>query len=99
MRFATVLVVGAGQMGTGIAQVVATSGRRVVLVDPAEGALERAVAAIGTGLDKLAARGASVLPEEVLARIECSDALVEADLLIEAIVEDRNEKEELAPPR
>ena len=39
MRFERVLVVGAGQMGGGIAQVVATSGRRVSLHDAAPGAV------------------------------------------------------------
>ena len=41
MRFEHVLVVGAGQMGGGIAQVAAVSGRRVSLYDAASGAVER----------------------------------------------------------
>ena len=41
MEFEHVLVVGAGQMGGGIAQVVAASGRRVTLHDPYPGAVER----------------------------------------------------------
>jgi len=39
MRFEHVLVIGAGQMGSGIAQVVAASGRRVSLHDAAPGVL------------------------------------------------------------
>ena len=42
MTFEHVLVVGAGQMGGGIAQVVAASGRRVSLHDPYPGAPDRA---------------------------------------------------------
>ena len=87
-----VLVVGAGQMGGGIAQVVAASGRRVSLHDPAPGATERALGTIGRSLEKLAAKGGAD-PGEVLARIEVVDGLVPADLMIEAVVEDAPEKE------
>ena len=87
MKFEHVLVVGAGQMGGGIAQVVAASGRRVSLHDSAPGAVERGFAAIERSLTKLAAKGGAD-PAEVLARIEPVDGLVPADLLIEAVVED-----------
>ena len=46
MDFEHVLVVGAGQMGGGIAQVVAASGRHVSLFDAQPGAADRAVAAL-----------------------------------------------------
>jgi 3-hydroxybutyryl-CoA dehydrogenase len=82
-----VLVVGAGQMGAGIAQVVAASGRRVSLHDAAPGAIERGLAAIGKSLTKLAEKSGAD-PDEVLARIEPADDLVAADLMIEAVVED-----------
>jgi 3-hydroxybutyryl-CoA dehydrogenase len=85
-----VLVVGAGQMGGGIAQVVAASGRRVSLYDPYPGAIERGLAAIEKSLTRLDADVA-----DVTARITPVDDLVEADLLIEAIVEDAATKEEL----
>jgi 3-hydroxybutyryl-CoA dehydrogenase len=95
VRFAHVLVAGAGQMGAGIAQVVAASGRRVTLVDEQAGAVERGLERIGASLEKLAAKGKAPDPAEVLARIEPGDELVEADLLIEAIVEDAAAKEAL----
>ena len=60
------LVVGAGQMGGGIAQVVAASGRRVSLYDAAPGAIERGLAAIGKSLTRLAEKGGGD-PGEVLA--------------------------------
>jgi 3-hydroxybutyryl-CoA dehydrogenase len=95
MRFAHVLVVGAGQMGAGIAQVLAASGRRVTLVDAEEGALERGIERIRTSLEKLASKGGPHDPGDVLARVESADDLVPADFLIEAIVEDAAIKEEL----
>jgi 3-hydroxybutyryl-CoA dehydrogenase len=94
MSFEHVLVVGAGQMGSGIAQVVAASGRRVSLHDAAPGAVERGLAGIRRSLEKLAEKGGAD-PDEVLARIEEVDDVVEADLLIEAVVEDVAVKEEL----
>ena len=57
MSFERVLVVGAGQMGTGIAQVVAASGRTVLLHDPLPGAVERGLAAMQKSLERLEAKG------------------------------------------
>ena len=85
-----VLVVGAGQMGGGIAQVVAASGRRVSLHDPFPGAVERGFAAIEKSLARLNADVA-----EVTSRITPADELVEADLMIEAITEDADAKQEI----
>jgi 3-hydroxybutyryl-CoA dehydrogenase len=93
--FPQVLVIGAGQMGGGIAQVIAASGRRVTLVDEVAGAPERALERMGASLQKLAEKGAPHRPEDVLARIEVGSGLVPADLAIEAIVEDPRAKEEL----
>jgi 3-hydroxybutyryl-CoA dehydrogenase len=87
VRFEHVLVVGAGQMGGGIAQVVAASGRRVSLHDEAAGAVERALGVIEKSLGKLAEKGGPP-PDEVLARVFVVDELVPADLLVEAVVED-----------
>jgi 3-hydroxybutyryl-CoA dehydrogenase len=89
-----VLVIGAGQMGAGIAQVVAASGRRVSLHDAAPGAVERGLAGIGKSLAKLAEKGGAD-PEEVLARIQPVDDLVLAELMIEAVVEDADVKRDI----
>jgi 3-hydroxybutyryl-CoA dehydrogenase len=94
MRFEHVLVVGAGQMGSGIAQVVATSGRRVSLHDAAEGAVERGLDGMGQSLEKLAAKGGPD-PDEVLERVTPVDDLVPADLMIEAVVEDAGVKKDV----
>jgi 3-hydroxybutyryl-CoA dehydrogenase len=94
VKFEHVLVVGAGQMGGGIAQVVAASGRRVSLHDTAPGAVERGLEAIRRSLTKLAEKGGAD-PDEVLARIEPVDRLVAAELMIEAVVEDEAVKANL----
>jgi 3-hydroxybutyryl-CoA dehydrogenase len=94
MELEHVLVVGAGQMGAGIAQVVAASGRRVSLHDAAPGAVERALAAIEKSLARLEEKGGGPAAE-VLARIAPADELVPADLLIEAVVEDAGVKAEI----
>jgi 3-hydroxybutyryl-CoA dehydrogenase len=94
VNFEHVLVVGAGQMGAGIAQVVAASGRRVSLHDPYPGAVERGLDAIERSLAKIAAKGGGD-PAEVLARIASTADLVDANLMIEAISEDAAAKEEL----
>jgi 3-hydroxybutyryl-CoA dehydrogenase len=92
--FDHVLVVGAGQMGGGIAQVLAASGRRVSLHDAAPGAVERGLETMRLSLEKLADRGGAE-PGGVLARVEPVDAIVEADLMIEAVVEDVDVKVEI----
>ncbi|MFL5920822.1 MAG: 3-hydroxyacyl-CoA dehydrogenase family protein [Gaiellaceae bacterium] len=94
MKFEHVLVVGAGQMGGGIAQVMAASGRRVSLHDAAPGAVERGVEAMRKSLTKLAEKGGAD-PEEVLGRVEPVDDLVAADLMVEAVVEDAAVKEDV----
>ena len=88
------LVVGAGQMGAGIAQVVAASGRSVLLHDAQPGAVERGLEVIQRSLGKLHEKGRPA-PDEVLGRIKPVDSLGEADLMIEAIVEDAGAKKEL----
>jgi 3-hydroxybutyryl-CoA dehydrogenase len=94
MSFERVLVVGAGQMGAGIAQVVAASGRRVSLHDAQPGAAERALETMRKSLARLEEKGGPPA-EEVLARVEAVDDLVSADLMIEAVIEDAEVKEEI----
>ena len=94
MRFEHVLVVGAGQMGGGIAQVVASSGRQVSLYDAAPGAVERGLAAMQKSLARLSEKGGAE-PGEVLRRITPVEDLVPAELMIEAVVEDAGVKEDV----
>jgi len=94
MEFEHVLVVGAGQMGGGIAQVVAASGRHVSLYDSVPGATERGLATMRKSLEKLADKGGSD-PDEVLGRVTAVEEIVPAALMIEAVVEDLDTKAEL----
>jgi 3-hydroxybutyryl-CoA dehydrogenase len=104
LKFEHVLVVGAGQMGGGIAQVIAASGRRVSLHDSAPGAVERGLETMRKSLAKLAEKGGPD-PGEVLGRVMPVDELVPADLMIEAVLEDAAVKanlfhraDEMLPP-
>jgi len=81
-------------MGAGIAQVVGASGRRVSLHDAQPGATDRALEAMRKSLGKLEEKGGAPA-EEVLARIEVVEGLLPADLMIEAVVEDAEVKEEI----
>jgi 3-hydroxybutyryl-CoA dehydrogenase len=92
-------VIGAGAMGSGIAQVAAQAGHRVRLTDAHAGAVERAQAGIVKDLGHMVARGRmpAVQAEAVVARIEASPLANFGDcgLVIEAIVEDLDTKRHL----
>jgi 3-hydroxybutyryl-CoA dehydrogenase len=88
----TVGVVGAGTMGNGIAQVFAQAGFEVRLVDVAPPVLERARVTIEKSLAKFVEKGrlTSADRDTALSRVAYTpsiDALVDADLVVEAIVE------------
>jgi 3-hydroxybutyryl-CoA dehydrogenase len=97
---AIVLVVGAGIMGAGIAQVAAQAGHTVGLFDTREGAAAAGIDQLGLTLDKLAAKG-KLTPEAVratLARLRPVAALADAKdaaLVVEAIVENLDIKRAL----
>ena len=99
MAIGTVGVVGAGQMGNGIAHVAASAGCRVLLADLEPRFVERALATIGKNLDREVAKGkrAAADKDAVLGRIAASEVagLGEADLVIEAVVENESVKREL----
>lgn len=89
----TIAVIGAGAMGSGIAQVAAGAGHRVILVDAGEAALARSRQAIAEALDKQVQRGrlAAEARGAQLARLQWTRAIADAApaaLAIEAIVED-----------
>jgi len=92
MRIRTIGVVGAGTMGSGIAQVAAQAGFEVVLVDQAEAWLDRGLDAITGSLDKLVSKERldNTERDAILARIEGSTNighLANCDLVIEAVTE------------
>ena len=100
LKGAPVLVVGAGIMGTGIAQVAAQAGHHVQLFDARAGAAQQAAAQLGSTLDGLVAKGklAAEAAETTLARIEplaALEELGETRLVIEAIIENLDAKRAL----
>jgi 3-hydroxybutyryl-CoA dehydrogenase len=97
---AAVLVVGAGTMGTGIAQVAAQSGHAVHLFDAREGAAAEAKRKLGQTLDALVGKGRIGAAEAraVVGRIDIVGSLTQAGragLAIEAIVEQMDAKRAL----
>src|SRR5579864_3199180 len=99
-RDATVAVIGAGAMGSGIAQVAAQAGHPVRLFDTRLGIAEKARAAIAQTLSGLAAKGKldHAGADAAASRIAAVHALgdcVSARIVVEAIVEDVAEKRSL----
>jgi 3-hydroxybutyryl-CoA dehydrogenase len=93
-----ILVVGAGQMGGGIAQVAAMAGIDVALVDVDDAFLDRGLAAIRKSLARLQEKGKVDDPEAVIARIRRSTELSagrDCLLMIEAAPERFDLKAEL----
>jgi 3-hydroxybutyryl-CoA dehydrogenase len=93
-------VVGAGLMGSGIAQVAAQSGWQVLLRDLTDEALARGRSAIETSYRRFAAKGqlAEAEVEASLGRIQTTtqlDAVADADLVVEAVFESVEVKREL----
>jgi 3-hydroxybutyryl-CoA dehydrogenase len=85
-------IIGAGQMGNGIAHVCALAGLPVTMVDIKSDALTRAMAILGRNMDRQVSRTLITADQrdEALARISTStdvDALSDTDLVIEAATE------------
>lgn len=107
-----VSVIGAGQMGNGIAQVFATNGHEVSMVDISEDSLQKGLATISNSLDRLIKKEAISQAEKtaILGRIatfsNMAAGVKEAELVVEAATEDINLKlkifadlDRLAPAR
>ncbi|MBP8240536.1 MAG: 3-hydroxybutyryl-CoA dehydrogenase, partial [Saprospiraceae bacterium] len=96
----TIGIIGAGSMGSGIAQVAATADCRVLLYDAAPDAPRRALAGMEKALTNLETKGKLPAGEAaaILSRIELVQelsALKAADCIIEAIVENLEVKKSL----
>ncbi len=92
-----IAVVGAGQMGNGIAHVFAQSGFPVSMIDVSEAALEKGRSTIEKNLDRQVKKGAlaAEAPAEILGRISLEsalDAAADAALIIEAATENTDLK-------
>ncbi|WP_409290722.1 3-hydroxybutyryl-CoA dehydrogenase [Peribacillus sp. SCS-37] len=100
MEIKTVMVIGAGQMGSGIAHVCAAGGYDVLLHDLKEEFVERGFASISKNMERQVSKGklSSEEMEAALNRIERSTSLDNAgraDIVIEAAVENMKIKTEL----
>ncbi|MGN6314990.1 3-hydroxybutyryl-CoA dehydrogenase [Trinickia sp.] len=100
MQFETIGIVGAGQMGAGIAQVCGAAGLSVVLNDVDPHALERGVERISANVERLVSKGklAPNQAEDALACIEASpdaSALTTCDIVIEAATENIRIKQQI----
>lgn len=100
MRIEKVMVIGAGQMGSGIAQVAAQAGLNVILNDIKDEFLNRGLGIITKNLNRSVEKGRLDATEKdaILARITLSTALEDArdvDLVIEAAVENLEIKSDL----
>jgi len=94
-----VLVVGAGTMGHGIAEVCALAGNEVILCDINENILKNALSRIEWSVRKLEQKGRIKGADDVLKRLKTTTDLVEAakeaDFVIEAVVEKTEVKHEV----
>jgi 3-hydroxybutyryl-CoA dehydrogenase len=92
MEIRTVGVVGAGQMGNGIAQVAASAGFNVIMNDIADAFIQKGLASITKNLDRMLEKGklSSQNREEIRARIRGTiqmEEMADADLVVEAATE------------
>lgn len=95
-----VAVIGAGTMGSGIAQVALMAGCEVILCDTNQPSLDKAKAGISDGFVKLREKGKIDIEQSVmlLEKLHCTtqiEAVANAQLVIEAIVENLPVKKEL----
>jgi 3-hydroxybutyryl-CoA dehydrogenase len=88
-----ITVIGAGQMGNGIAHVFAQSGHRVTLVDIAQASLDKALATIGKNMDRQVAKGTMTEEQKAAAlallttSTDMAAGVKEAGLVVEAATE------------
>jgi 3-hydroxybutyryl-CoA dehydrogenase len=92
-----VAVIGAGQMGNGIAHVFAQSGSNVTMIDVSADALARGKATISANLDRQIKKGSleASAKESILGRVATAqtlDAATDATLIVEAATENRDLK-------
>jgi 3-hydroxybutyryl-CoA dehydrogenase len=98
MEITKIGVVGAGQMGSGIAQVAAASGFSCIVTDVRSDALITGSKAIEKSLTKLQSKGVALNKDEILARIYWyadMDRLKQCDLVIEAVIENESTKKDV----
>ncbi len=97
MEIKTMGVVGAGQMGNGIAQVAAQSGLRVVMSDIADSFVQKGLSTISKNLDRMVEKGKipSQKRNEIMGRVKGTiqvKDMAEADFVVEAAIENESLK-------
>lgn len=97
MEIKTIGVVGAGQMGSGIAQVAAQSGLRVVMSDIAESFIQKGLTTITKNLNRMVEKDkiSSQKKDEILGKIKGTvkmTDMAEADFVVEAATENETLK-------
>lgn len=97
MEIKTIGVIGAGQMGNGIAQVAAQSGFQVVMSDIADTFIQKGFATISKNLDRMVEKGklSSQKKEEIVGKIRGTiqiKEMAEADFVVEAATENESLK-------
>jgi 3-hydroxybutyryl-CoA dehydrogenase len=100
MEIRRVGVVGSGQMGTGVAQVIARGGYETVLVKMTPGQVDIGKQSIAKALKREVEkeRCSAADMHDTLERLSCTDKLhdlAECDLVIESVIEDLREKQDL----
>lgn len=110
MTISTIGVIGAGQMGLGIAQSFATAGLKVILNDINGAALERGLDTILNSLERLNSKGKlQESPDAIISRISTTTeltAMADAQLVVEAVIEKEalkqqilSELDQICPPK
>ncbi len=96
------VVVGAGQMGTGIGQVALMAGFNITMVDIKDEYVDKSYANIDEGMKKLEAKGkfsegktAAGYMANCKKSIDMASAVKDADIIIEAVIEDMNIKKQV----
>ena len=100
MTITSIGIIGAGTMGNGIAQVAASAGYDVVLLDVSDAALEKGLAALSNSLDRLIKKEVMNAEQksQTLARIKTTTHyadLAQVSLVIEAATENQAIKESI----
>jgi 3-hydroxybutyryl-CoA dehydrogenase len=100
MDIKTIGVVGAGQMGNGIAQIAAFSGFRIIMSDIADSFIQKGLTTISKNLDRMVEKGkiAPQKKEETLGKIKGTTNMgdmADADFVVEAATENESLKLDL----
>lgn len=100
MTISIIGIVGAGQMGSGIAQICASAGLNVILNDISESAVQRGIASVSANLDRMVSKEKITAADAAatLARIKGTAVLSDlgdSDFLIEAATENLEVKQKI----